>query len=120
MESTVSIPHTVIFIELLKSYDHRCFITPDGKPDQTTNVEELTRKLEKVYGFRKDGSFQQLGDITLYPTDYFCPYDYIDGQLHRTENTYSIHWYSQTWIKRSRWINKLSQWMHRLTGNRMK
>ena len=36
------------------------------KPDQTTNVEELTRKLEKVYGFRKDGSFQQLGDITLY------------------------------------------------------
>ena len=28
---------------------------------------------------------------------------------------YSIHWYSQTWIKRSRWINKLSQWMHRLT-----
>ena len=112
-------PSHSFFIELLKSYDHRCFITPDGKPDQTTNVEELTRKLEKVYGFRKDGSFQQLGDITLYPTDYFCPYDYIDGQLHRTENTYSIHWYSQTWIKRSRWINKLSQWMHRLTGNRM-
>ena len=113
-------PSHSFFIELLKSYDHRCFITPDGKPDQTTNVEELTRKLEKVYAFRKDGSFQQLGDITLYPTDYFCPYDYIDGQLHRTENTYSIHWYSQTWIKRSRWINKLSQWMHRLTGNRMK
>ena len=73
-------PSHSFFIELLKSYDHRCFITPDGKPDQTTNVEELTRKLEKVYGFRKDGSFQQLGDITLYPTDYFCPYDYIDGQ----------------------------------------
>ena len=70
-------PSHSFFIELLKSYDHRCFITPDGKPDQTTNVEELTRKLEKVYGFRKDGSFQQLGDITLYPTDYFCPYDYI-------------------------------------------
>lgn len=76
-------PSHSFFIELLKSYDHRCFITPDGKPDQTTNVEELTRKLEKVYGFRKDGSFQQLGDITLYPTDYFCPYDYIDGQLHQ-------------------------------------
>ena len=113
-------PSHSFFIELLKSYDHCCFITPDGKPYQTTNVEELTRKLEKVYGFRKDGSFQQLGDITLYPTDYFCPYDYIDGQLHRTENTYSIHWYSQTGIKRSRWINKLSKWMHRLTGNRMK
>lgn len=83
-------PSHSFFIEFLKSYDHRCFITPDGKPDQTTNVEELTHKLEKAYGFRKDGSLQQLGDITLYPTDYFCPYDYIDGQLHRTENTYSI------------------------------
>ena len=31
-------PSHSFFIELLKSYDHRCFITPDGKPDQTTNV----------------------------------------------------------------------------------
>lgn len=50
-------PSHSFFIEFLKSYDHRCFITPDGKPDQTTNVEELTHKLEKAYGFRRTAVF---------------------------------------------------------------
>ena len=30
--------------------------------------------------------------------EYFCPYDYTTGKTVKTENTYSIHWYNQSWI----------------------
>lgn len=113
-------PGHPFFIHFLLSYDHRRFLNDDGTLDQTTNVEELTHRLEVVYGIRKDGILQQAGDITLYPTDYFCPYDYINGQLNRTENTYSIHRYAQTWIKRSKWKTIVSRWFHRLIGTGMK
>lgn len=108
------------FKDFLASYDLRKFIHADGSLDQTTNVEELTRRLYETYRIRRDGTLQQAGEFTLYPTDYFCPYDYIDGRMRTTENTYTIHWYAQTWIKRNKWKTWASQWLHRLTGTKMK
>lgn len=108
------------FIDFLNSYNNRHFINADGTLNQTTNVEEMTRRLTVDYGIRRDGQMQTVGNITVFPTDYFCPYDYINGRLKRTENTYSIHWYGQTWIKHSSLRRRLSQWWHRLCGIKMK
>lgn len=107
--------------QFLDSYNHRGFLKPDGTLDQTTNVEELTKLLVEKYHLRLDGRQQSLqGDIMIYPTDYFSPYDYIQGKLNRTPNTYSIHWFSQTWVGQSFWRKKIAQVFHRIIGTKMR
>lgn len=105
----------------LDSYNHRIFVKPDGSLDQTTNVEELTKLLIEKYHLRLNGMQQNLqGDVIIYPTDYFSPYDYIQGKLNRTPNTYSIHWFSQTWVGQNCLRKKIAQIFHRITGTKMK
>lgn len=105
----------------LDSYNHRIFLKPNGSLDQTTNVEELTNLLVDKYGLQLNGQLQRLvGDIIVYPTDYFSPYDYIQGKLKKSPNTYSIHWFSQTWIGQGFWRRKLAQIIHRMLGTKMK
>ncbi|MBQ7042383.1 MAG: hypothetical protein IJN66_06710 [Muribaculaceae bacterium] len=109
-----------IIKDFLKMYDNISFKTEDNKLNQTTNVERFTQILKNNYNLIIDGREQQLKYLHVYPTDYFCPYDYINGKLNITHNTFSIHWYSQSWIKRGVLKRKISQLYHRLTGIRMK
>lgn len=106
--------------KFLDDYKSRSFINKDGNLDLTTNVEKLTRLLIDNYGIELTGKEQQSGDIHIYPTDYFSPYDYIQGRVKKTKNTYSIHWFSQSWIKRPLWKKFFSIWYHRLCGIKMK
>lgn len=112
-------PHNPFLTDFLKDYDQRRFIREDGSLDQTTNVEEITRRLTEI-GLVLNGREQQVNGFTVYPTDYFSPYDYINGKLRATRHTHSIHWFSQSWIPRSKWRNKLSHWWHRLCRKKMK
>ena len=113
-------PHNAFLQAFLEDYNHRNFINPDGTLNQTTNVEEITFRFLSQHNLERNGKQQQAGDFTIYPTDYFSPYDYINGKVRTTANTYSIHWFSQSWIKRSKWKTRLSQWWHRLFNIRMK
>lgn len=106
--------------EFLDDYNNRAFAESNGNFNQTTNVEEITKRFVARYSIVKDGKKQQAGEFTIFPTDYFSPYDYIDGRTHSTPNTYSIHRFSQSWIKRNKFVTLLSQWWHRLCGVRMK
>lgn len=36
--------------------------------------------------------------VVVYPPEYFCPMNYETGELIITNNTYSIHHYSGSWI----------------------
>jgi mannosyltransferase OCH1-like enzyme len=55
-------------------------------------TEELMREgLENVAGI------QQVGDITIYPREYFAPINVISGRLHITPNTRTIHHYMGSW-----------------------
>ena len=113
-------PHNAFLLAFLEDYNHRNFTNPDGTLNQTTNVEEITSRFLSQHNLERNGKQQQAGDFTVYPTDYFSPYDYINGKVRTTANTYSIHWFSQSWIKRSKWKTRLSQWWHRLFNIRMK
>ena len=48
-------------------------------------------------GLRNVKGIQQVGDITVYPHEYFAPIDVITGRLHITPNTYTIHRYMGSW-----------------------
>ena len=111
--------HPVLY-QFLQDYLTRRFVMANGNLDMTTNVAELTKILQSNYGLNLNGQEQNVEGFHIYPTDYFSPYDYIQGRLRKTDNTYTIHWYSQTWTKQSQLRRKLAQWYHRFIGLKMK
>lgn len=113
-------PNNAFLTAFLEDYNHRNFTNSDGTLNQTTNVEEITARFLTQYSINRNGEKQQAGEFTIYPTDYFSPYDYINGKVRTTSKTYSIHWFSQSWIKRSKWKTWLSQWWHRILNISMK
>lgn len=104
----------------LDKYNCLNFINQDYTQNTTTNVERLTALLKEKYNIKTNGNEQETDKLHLYPTDYFCPYDYINGKLNITNNSYSIHWYSQSWIKRSNLTRSILQFYHRVFGIKMK
>lgn len=113
-------PHHPLIEKFLASYQQKHFILPDGSLEVTTNVRAWTKLLKEQYGLVLNGKKQQVGDFTIYPTDYFTPYDYINGKLTQTANTYSIHWFGQSWVGLKDWRKKIAQWFHRIQGLHMK
>lgn len=68
-------------------------------------------------GLERNGQLQKLADCTVYPSDYFNPYDDPTGRLNKTKNTYSIHWYAKSWLNKKSIIrSKLTQPLHRIFG----
>ena len=51
------------------------------------------------FGLRLDGKKQELENHTVvFPAELFNPRNSVTGELKRTENTHSIHWYSASWM----------------------
>ena len=68
------------------------------------------------YGLQPSSTYQHLAGISIYPADYFNPFDDLTGRLNVTHNTRSIHWYSASWNKRSSCVRLLSRMSHRIFG----
>ncbi len=69
------------------------------------------------FGLKKDGSYQNLDGAVVLTEDYFNPLDDATGKLKKTENTYSIHWYSKSWMSKGKILrSKLTRPFHRLFG----
>ena len=103
----------LIIEEFLNLYNNLSFVKEDNSLNTITNVERFTALLTKKHYLKINGSKQELNNITIYPTDYFCPYDYINGKLSISNDTNSIHWYSQSWRKRGSLKRKIMQIYHR-------
>ena len=82
----------------LDSYDGKEFIKEDGEIDTLTNVAIVSNIIEGI-GIRLDGTYQRIeGICTVYPQEYFSPYDYINCYSKETKNTYTIHYYYKSWL----------------------
>ncbi len=82
--------------------------TPVGCPRLNTDVMER-------FGLVRNGQEQVVAGIHVYPADYFNPMDSTTGKLTKTENTYSIHWYSMSWLpKRVQMKAKLGRLWRRM------
>ena len=82
--------------------------TPVGCPRLNTDVMER-------FGLIRNGREQVVAGIHVYPADYFNPVDSTTGKLTKTVNTYSIHWYSMSWLpKRVRLKAKLGRILRRV------
>ena len=102
-----------LYKEFLDYYKDKHFIKKDGTYDTTTNVAIMTNICKK-YGLKQDNSLQEIKGWTLYPSDYFCPKDYKDGVIKKTNNTVVIHHFSGSWLtqkdqKRRELLRKLNR-----------
>lgn len=79
-----------------------------GCPQQNT-------KALVPFGLKLDGSFQKVCDAAILPIDYLCPFKDATGELRKTENTISIHWFSKSPHGRMvAWKMILTRPIHRL------
>lgn len=87
--------------QFLDLYNDKQFFKEDGSSNTLTNVAIISDVVKKL-GIKLDGSYQDIeGLATIYPQEYFSPYDYINCYSKATQNTYTIHHYYKSWLPMS-------------------
>ncbi len=88
-----------LVLEMLKGYDGVDFCRADGSYDLTTcpvrNTASVAHLLPKNFDRSK---VTVLPHGVICPRDWFCPLSADGTDLQKTRNTYSIHWYSASWL----------------------
>ncbi|MBR5293314.1 MAG: glycosyl transferase [Oscillospiraceae bacterium] len=75
-----------------------------------------TAALEKL-GMVRDGSRQTVAGALILPMEYLNPYESSTGRLNRTKNTYSVHWYSASWLSPAKRLRSaITRPLHRIFG----
>ena len=94
-----AIPKNTIVKRMLDAYSGEHFLNENGTYNLTTcpwrNMNAISDLLPEGYS---PDSIIDLGEAMLYPAEYFCPLDARGIKMKRTNNTYSIHWYSASWL----------------------
>lgn len=119
---------------LLEYYKDRHFITEDGSYDQKPNTAIITEISKQKCGFKMGENWIPIGNVYLYPTEYFQPYKRKQFDLNRDENlqrlhefyeidrkyTYAIHHCTGTWSdERGTILSKLKAMTRRVLPKRM-
>lgn len=86
--------------EVLAYYKTQHFRKEDGTLDQTTVVTRVTNLL-KQYGYKNVNKKQYVHKVYIYPTEYFCPMDYLTCKVKITPKTRTIHHYASSWVNDS-------------------
>lgn len=90
--------------------------TSEGIKTPGTVVAHTTYVLKTQFGLKPIGDIQKLDGITVYPMDYFCPFDDLTGVLKKTNNTRSIHWFAKSWTDQPMWYFRITRFLHRSFG----
>lgn len=83
----------------LDYYTDRHFKKEDGSFDLTTNVVTITDITKKNYPMIElNNTFQDIGDIVFYPSEFFCPKSHETGIITCTDSTFTIHHFAGSWL----------------------
>lgn len=102
-----------LFKLMLDLYATLDFYLPDGRLNLRTIVDYTTETLREQ-GLKNETGIQQIGNLTIYPSDYFNPSHYVTKRLHVTENTRSIHYGASSWSdnkRRTHLKKRIRSWM---------
>lgn len=86
-----------LFEKMLNYYHKHHFIDESGNIDTTTNVQIISKLLDKQ-GFSRKNSEQNLELIHIYPRDVFCPKKMDDGTFDVSNKTVTIHHFAGSWL----------------------
>jgi len=109
-------PHMDIYKKIMCRYEGMDYLKPDGTPSEGTVVTYATEIMVQQ-GLKNVPGIQRVGDITVYPEAFFCPYCYTDCVLKLTEDSRTIHHYAGSWLtRRQRAKSALKRIAGRLVG----
>ena len=107
--------HHPVIQAMIEEYKTLHFTNADGSLN-TVGCPRLNTDVMERFGLTRNGQEQLVAGIHVYPADYFNPLDSITGKLTKTENTYSIHWCSMSWLpKRKQMRARVGRIIRRLT-----
>lgn len=113
-----SYPDDPIYDEIISFYSTHNFHTDDGSINPYAVVRITTDALIR-HGLKELSGTQQVANISIYPSDYFNPFDDATGRLKKTANTHSIHWFSKTWMDVNPFRQAISRFIHRIFGTKL-
>lgn len=101
---------------LVRDYDDKHFLKPDGSIDMTTNVDTITNLAVKK-GLLLNNKLQTVDGFTFYPKDYFCPKDSRTLKVKLTKNSATIHHFAGSW--ENPFVNRFKSMTKRILGERL-
>ena len=112
--------HSFLF-ENMKVYDKERVVDENGNFAAVSCPVYTTKLLNDAGLVNDNGKIQKVLDVTVYPREYLCPYNYITGTMKMTENTYSVHLYSMSWLGKAQiYKSKFTRIFHRLFCKKIK
>lgn len=81
----------------LENWEKRELLRRDGSIDNISSGQIDTNVALK-FGYKIDGTSQNVNGMNIYSYDYFNPYDYMSGRIDKTMNTFSIHHFNNGWL----------------------
>lgn len=93
-----SIPHHPIIKRLRDDYLNRRFILEDGSYNVTPCPRYQTNLLVE-YGLKRDGTYQELTNITVVPEIVLCGMSPVSYRITTSEYNYAIHHFAASWNK---------------------
>ena len=110
-----AVPHQPVVQAMIEEYKKLHFTNADGSLN-AVGCPHLNTDVMERFGLVRNGREQMVAGIHVYPADYFNPLDSVTGKLTKTENTYSIHWYSMSWLPKYKQIKtKFGRLWRRIT-----
>lgn len=105
--------------ELRDMYDEIDFINEDGTLNQKECPQYLTAYLSQK-GLQLNNKRQQVGDMEIFPTEFFSPKNFLTGRISLGPDTVSIHHFNGAWhTEKEKRIIRGMQFVRRLLGVRL-
>lgn len=113
-----SVPGVSLYKAILDRFKQMSFLTENGSLNPYTMIPMVTDLL-KERGLNGNGTIEQVSGITIFPPDWFNPFDDATGRLRKTDNTRTIHWYAKSWLPtESGWKLWLKRKLRRAFGKK--
>ncbi|MDD3139231.1 MAG: glycosyltransferase [Lachnospiraceae bacterium] len=114
-----AVPHLDMIRGLRDMYFSLHFCNEDGSLNLVECPQYRTQYLMEK-GLVLNGQAQTIGEMTIYPQDYFCPKSFQTGLIKVTSNTYSIHHFRGSWHteKERKMIGRM-QVVRRILGEKL-
>lgn len=94
-----SVPDGLVVNKMVEMYDSLRFCTAKGEPIFVNCTIRETELLEGMgFDIYRADRFQIVGDMTIFPKEYFCGYNPETGEMYANAQTFAIHQFSGTWM----------------------
>ena len=109
-------PESPLYLAVLDRFERMTFLTENGSLNPYTMIPMVTDLLKEM-GLTGNGMIEQVAGVSIYPPDWFNPFDDATGRLRNTENTRTIHWFAKSWLpSEPTWKTGTKRLLRRLFG----